>query len=145
MFKVETNQIGVPLSKLQLSPRIDSTSSMNPQSSTTIQPKPQGPVPKLLPAPVLRPTAYSSRRFEEPQLLSSPPRSLETSPVKDTSDDVFLTPALPRRRVLNAKMQMSSPPDSLGGRTPLEEDGLTSSVIKGRAAAGLLGLLHARQ
>ena len=145
MFKLETNQIGVPLSRLQLPSRTGSTSSTSPQPPSTSQPNTQAPVPKLLPAPVLRPTAYSSRRIEEPQTLSSPPRSLEASPVKDASDDVFLTPALPKRRVPNTKMQMSSPPDSVGCGTPQEDDGLSSSIIKGRAAAGLLGLLHARQ
>ena len=60
-------------------------------------------------------------------------------------EEVFRTPALPRHKRLASPLQMSSPPDSEaleGGRREDEDDSVTSSVVKGRAANGLLGLMR---
>lgn len=76
----------------------------------------------LLSAPVLRPTAYSSRMINQTNSLpSSPPDKLE----------------------------VVWPVDMIRTATPLRAGGtdnggdLTSSVVKGRVAEGLLGLRHA--
>ena len=94
-------------------------------------------VSKLGSPPVLRPTAYSSRMIYETHLPSSPPgvSSPERLPVVRTDLDVstpsrgsmgFESPSSSRRRLAR----------------PLEQE-LTSSVVKGRVAEGLLGLRHA--
>ena len=52
----------------------------------------------------------------------------------------FATPRLPRDRVNHQPAQLSSPPDSQGGEDLLPEVNLTSSIVRGRAATGLLEL-----
>lgn len=75
----------------------------------------QLPVPRLLPAPVLLPTAYSNRMVYEAVRPSSPPAHSQYQHI-----------ATPRR---------------VSGHSDDKE--LTSSIIKGRVAEGLLGLKHA--
>ena len=103
--------------------------------------------PKLLPAPILRPTAYSARTIVQPQASSSPPYSTNSSPESAVRDEVFRTPALPRSNMYEPA-HMSSPPNSEEGdaaRGAREEDSLTSSAVRGNAAIGLLGLRRAEQ
>lgn len=145
-FKVKTNQIQIPLSQLRISTERE-LSSQSQESAATPDEEPSLPKLKLLPAPILRPTAYSTRTISKPQILSSPPSSAENSPGKSAGDDVFRTPALPRHPARNTLRQTSSPPDSaerILRKRYDEDDDLTSSAIRGNAAIGLLGLRQER-
>lgn len=138
-FKVQTNQTNVPLSQL----RTSRDESEDPPLSTdsSFGPDDQPSLPKLLPAPVLRPAAYSARTIAPTQIPSSPPSSVNNSPYKATRDDVFRTPALPRHATHALPQQTSSPPDSQErSRGRDDVSGLTSSAVRGKAAIGLLGL-----
>ena len=132
-FKVRTNQTHIPLSHLQIS------TTEAPGSSPAHEPS----LPKLLPPPILKPTAYSSRTFQQHDALSSPPSSPDDGSGKIVQEEVFRTPALPRHSI----GQTSSPPSS-EERVPLREraqdDRLTSSAVRGKAAIGLLGLRQER-
>lgn len=133
-FKIRTNQIHIPLAQLRIS-TIDGPESPEHQPS----------LPKLLPAPVLQPTSYSARTVTQPQMPSSPPSSPESDMGKTTGAEVFRTPALPRHST--ALVQIGSPPYSPDGgprETHPEEDSLTSSAVRGKAAIGLLGLRQER-
>ncbi|KAF2092157.1 hypothetical protein K490DRAFT_61602 [Saccharata proteae CBS 121410] len=169
-FKVKTDQTSVPLSRLEIPDRYqrkcasrsattspNSASASGPSQSAqnipTIQISPSKPseerassMPKLLPAPILRPTAYSSRMINEPSLPSSPP---ESNGVDDEETpkgrEEFETPTGNKHEAA----QLSSPPGSgeRGRQNSLTEsqgdsDALTSSVVKGRAASGLLELMR---
>ena len=115
---------------------------------------PPAVVPRLLPAPILQPTAYSARMAEAARMSSSPSTSPTESPARQAqigsrvSDDVFRTPALPKhRRGTMADGQLSSPPDSqqrVDGMDLDQNTELTSSVIRGNAARDLLGLMRSR-
>lgn len=100
-YKVRTNQIDVPISRLQI------RSSSRPSR-----------------------IGLSSSRISRTPLPSIP--NIETSP-KKLNDPGLSTPLLPRQRerLLNPPM-LGSP----------EEHSLTSSVVKGRAADGLLSLMR---
>lgn len=145
MYKVRTNQIGVPFSELRVpaeesaeaavaaakeKARTDELSAMLPAQ------QPAYAIPKLLPAPILRPTAYSSRLIIEDYLPSSPP--VLTSPERSPERQAH-TP-LSRRSYQQRLRSPRSPPDS--GRV-MDDRELTSSVVKGRIAEGLLGLRNA--
>lgn len=100
---------------------------------------------KLLPAPVLVPTAYSTRFISESQMPSSPPREGavddDGSTPKARVPQEFVTPVASRQ----AAAQFSSPPyseDHGRQRMNSDSDNLTSSVVKGRAADGLLKLMR---
>lgn len=148
MFKVQTNQTSIPMSRLQISPGNGGSrwsAVLGPQGDVAEQHSNHSALPRLLPAPILRPTAYSARRITSTQILSSPPDSVDDSPKPVMQQEVFRTPALPRQKRLASPLQLSSPPDSqahVGERPEEEEDNLTSSVVKGRAADGLLGLMR---
>ena len=140
-FKVQTNQTDLPLSQL----RIDRNQLSSPQKSTLRRDE-QPSLPKLLPAPVLLPTAFSARMIARPQDLSSPPCSPGHRAWKERPE-AFRTPALPRQKVPTTLGQLSSPPDSEEGMSRKqyeEEDNLTSSAVRGNAAIGLLGLRQER-
>ncbi|KAL9102828.1 MAG: hypothetical protein Q9163_002077 [Psora crenata] len=138
-FKVRTNQVDVPFARLQVSTEEKPDTQSSRES--TVQPDPQPSLPQLLPAPVLQPTAYSARTILQPHMLSSPPASPVTSPNRGAVDNVFKTPALPRRQVTIEAQQLSSPPGSQEGCTrAATEEGFTSSATKGTAAISLLGL-----
>lgn len=141
-FKVQTNQINIPLSQL----RISRNEALRSQDSTPKRDE-QPSLPKLLPAPVLLPTAFSTRMVARPQDLSSPPCSPDHGAQREGTE-VFRTPALPRQRVSNGQRQLSSPPGSderISKRRYEDEDNLTSSAVRGNAAIGLLGLRQERQ
>ena len=151
LYKVQTNQISIPMSRLQITASRSpiSTSPTRPSSRTSplvFLPSEQNPVqPRLLPAPILRPTAYSARHIAQPQTSSSPPYSTNSSPESAVRDEVFRTPALPRSEMYEPA-QMSSPPNSekenvVHGVRGV--DSLTSSTVRGKAAIGLLGLRRA--
>ena len=105
---------------------------MSQQQET--QARDRASIPTLLPAPELRPTAYSSRMLYSTELPSSPPVPL--SPDRGPANV-----STPPREV----RQLSSPPGSAEvrrSRLSYEQE-LTSSVVKGRVAKGLLDLRHA--
>ncbi|KAI9833001.1 MAG: hypothetical protein M1819_003833 [Sarea resinae] len=160
MYKVRTNQTSVPLSELEIAPRrqpiipsatIDSEDSGSSQQS--ISDEQPDLVPKLLPAPILAPTAYS-KSIGDLYVPSSPPKvegrhhegDIEQADVED-GENRFKTPVISRRRDDHSPMQLSSPPDSQdrqdhNPRDKNDEVHLTSSVVKGRAATGLLDLMN---
>lgn len=139
MYKVRTNQIGVPLEELRLEGE-DRPWSAPPTAEEVVAERRRAaylddsvlpePIPKLLPAPTLRPTAYSSRFvYDERPVPSSPPvmtghdRSLVTA--YGEAD------ATPRAAARRSEWEKSSPP---------EEDDEASRSVKGSVAEGLLGL-----
>jgi len=140
MYKIKTNQTQVPLDALEVVPRAAHSSLSTilavqpPLFPNQSLPATSG-IPKLLPAPILRPTAYSSRKIE--YIRSSPPES----PEKVSENDSFATPIAARRvqQLLNIPGTSISPEKE---RVEHRED-LTSSVVKGRAASSLLELMRA--
>nr|POE88146.1 hypothetical protein CFP56_11375 [Quercus suber] len=145
MYKVRTNQIDIPFAQLQNSTHhLPQGQHPPPQTATSraveeavaqlrreaqrdlarrsqahaAQAPPQAL--QLLPAPVLLPTAYSSRMIYEPHAPPSSP------PDAAASQD---------RRMAHATPQPQ--------RTLAIDPDLTSSVVKGRVAEGLLGLRNA--
>ena len=138
-YKVQTNQIDTPMSQLKIK-----NASESPELPT---------VPRLAHTPRHRPLSSSSRasnthsvsnreqnQGEKQSLSSSPPPYPEAASHDESnleSREAISTPLLPRQR-----QDLLNPP-SLGGdfedRSPARE--LTSSVVKGRAANGLLSLM----
>lgn len=124
MFKVRTNQVAVPFEKLEPEAKLDTAVAvegavalLRDQARAKMA---QAPPPNLmLAAPVLKPTGYSSRMVYGPAIPSSPPSG---SPA-----------GLPRMYG-----EMATP----GRRYVQDEAELTSSIVKGRVAEGLLGLRH---
>jgi hypothetical protein len=141
MYKVKTDQACVPFSNLVVpqkeSARLDHSSDDEEDILLEVKPSQRrtqapanivvkgGPVSKLLPTPLLLPSAFSSRFITTP-VTSSPP---------------------PPRTVIDLD-GIETPEDSprKGYEKRMAEDGrdLTSSVVKGRAASGLLELMKAR-
>jgi hypothetical protein len=81
-----------------------------------------GPIAKLFEGPVLVPTTYSTRFIEAPELLMSPlRRPIETG--------------------ISQQMTLAVSPSRGSSQ---DEPDLTSSVVKGHAASGLLELAHSR-
>jgi hypothetical protein len=86
---------------------------------------------------VLRPTAYSSRLIYEGHLPSSPP--VVGSPDKLYMGGLPTSVSTPR----TGNAEPESPPGNRGRLDRAMEQELTSSVVKGRVAEGLLGLRNA--
>ena len=152
MYKVRTSQVEVPFEDLNVEARHTVLSVQDAVEEAVAQLRREAQqvlerdeqrqnmheqrpsIPKLLPAPVLLPTAYSIRKIYPVDLTSSPEAS--TSPNRLP----MLPPAsTPRRNV----QQLSSPPSSAEREGIPSDRELTSSVVKGRVAEGLLGLRHA--
>ncbi|MCJ1255301.1 hypothetical protein MMC24_003117 [Lignoscripta atroalba] len=142
MFKVQTNQASIPMSQLQISPRKPLTLPSFHLSPAPLSHTEETELPKLLPAPVLRPTAYSSRTVTQTD-PPFPAFSSNTSPQRNFHGGLFQTPALPRPSLPQREGSSTDSPkkDLINGE---DETNLPSSVVKGRAADGLLGLMHAR-
>ncbi|CAK1355318.1 hypothetical protein CB0940_00946 [Cercospora beticola] len=127
MYKVKTNQIHVPFDELRentLSQRQreyneaeEAVAALRAEAQAKDAQRTHAhPSSALFPAPMLQPTDYSSRTIYGPTLASSPPVSRSSRPnMRDSALRGF------------------------GRRTTAEEE-LTSSVVKGRVAAGLLDL-----
>ncbi|KAH7360496.1 hypothetical protein BKA65DRAFT_533786 [Rhexocercosporidium sp. MPI-PUGE-AT-0058] len=152
-YKVRTNQIDIPISRLEI--RSSSTSSRIPplprcatNSSQTQDASRPSSAPQIPNINLQIPSA-EKKRPQSVTIPSSPPSypstlsdmKRSTSPTKvanDATREGFATPLLPRQRqgVLN--------PPSLGGSPSWEDRGsdLNSSVVKGRAADGLLCLMR---
>ena len=148
MYKIQTNQADVPFAELRVEGRgVPSLSGQNAveeavaalrKEALSVQARrPPPSIPKLLPAPVLRPTSYSSRMIYETNLPSSPPLSGSPERLPLAPPTRVSTP----RRASRHLGSPSSSPDRFQGRQAEQE--LTSSVVKGRVAEGLLGLRHA--
>ena len=128
MFKVQTNQTDVPLSRLQISPqkRSPQPSATEPSASDTDPHRVASNqsqihhVPRLLPAPTLTPTAYSSRRIQGPHIPhipsipSSPPPSSGAEARMEVSDKEArpTTPLAANPDSSHSPVQLSSPPAS---------------------------------
>ncbi|GME25180.1 hypothetical protein GTA08_BOTSDO03416 [Neofusicoccum parvum] len=165
LYKVRTDQTFVPLSCLEIPEKYQrkpakedaSAEAGSPVASperertaptiTVTEDGPsdkgsEGSAPKLLPAPVLLPTAYSTRFITEASMPSSPPHSVavdSSSTPRARGPQEFVTPVASRQ----AAAQLSSPPyseDYGRHRSHNDSDNLTSSVVKGRAAEGLMKL-----
>lgn len=144
MYKVRTNQVEVPFSELHVereSPQSatrtaveEAVAQLRREAQEVAARQSRPPVPKLQSAPVLQPTAYSSRMIKyETNLPSSPPASLA-----DDKWALATAVATPLRDVRKVSSPLSS---TQRLQPPFEE--LTSSAVKGRVAEGLLGLRHA--
>ena len=155
MFKINTHQTNIPLSRLQISPKKlvhpPLQRQKSPSQEATTPQRDQVPIvptiPKLLPAPVLVPTAYSARLIQYPPIPSSPPRSTGSSGSQATPSPGLATPALPQQRRSRSPTQLDSPLGNTekrgqGAKSIDWDANLTSSVIKGRAATGLLNLMN---
>ena len=105
-------------------------------------------IPRLLPAPELRPTTNFAQNVPQPTVLSSPPLSPNADLQAHFPAAVFKTPALPKQVSRDAVLQLSSPPESVE-KDPMEDQSpskeLTSSVVRGNAARGLLDLGRRRR
>lgn len=172
MYKVRTNQTDIPLSRLEIiTPFRSHQPRANPYTSTSIlslsggshpnplrqRPSPTRPDTTMTDAPPSSPpdSAKTARQHEQnhTRSLSGAPDS-ENSPVQSPSRPIvrdFATPVLPRSRdgFLNATtedvedMETESPMFERRGAAVNGVQDLTSSVVKGRAADGLLSLMMA--
>lgn len=153
MYKVRTNQVDVPFRNLQIqgsaSGRVWRSPTQEAVEEAVAELRKEAlevrareeakrqqraeEVPKLLPAPTLKPTAYSSRMIYDSGYPSSPPTS--KSPERLPGARLIATPR--RQRTFGIQ------PDSAEKCDGACEQELTSSVVKGRVAEGLLGLRHA--
>nr|OQO22438.1 hypothetical protein B0A51_06236 [Rachicladosporium sp. CCFEE 5018] len=139
MYKIKTNQVHVPFAQLKVNGQVPlgksntgvaveaAVASLRREAQASMHLHPPAPmIPKLLPGPVLLPTAYSSRKiYDLPRASMSP----ITSPLKSGQQSEITTPKSIAGRVVRA-----------------ESADLTSSVVKGRVAESLVGLSqgHAR-
>lgn len=152
MFKIRTGQVAVPFAELKVpdsQPRTQvSESGAYDQEAVEraveelrreAQARLSKTTPKLMPGPVLKPTAYSSRKIYAIDLINSPsqPASADMSPELPVAHPVEV--GTPHRYT----QQLSSPSGSVGRFGRSAEQELTSSVVKGRVAEGLLGLRNA--
>lgn len=138
MYKVRTNQIDIPFAELKANDDRPKTTSQAVEEAVAqlrreaqehmARSKPvaqlQQEYPKLQSAPLLQPTAYNSRVIHEPSVPSSPP-----------------APGSPDRRSPVGESAAATP--QRPGAAWLEEAELTSSIVKGKVAEGLLGLRNA--
>lgn len=155
MFKINTHQTNIPLSRLQISPKklvhSPAQTQKTPPQEAVALPKAQTPmkptISKLLPAPILIPTAYSARLIHHRLTPSSPLSSFSSSGSQDTPSPGLATAALPQQRRSHPPSQVDSPrggqerPEQKTKAVDLDAN-LPSSVIKGRAASGLLNLMN---
>ncbi|KUJ20914.1 uncharacterized protein LY89DRAFT_778560 [Mollisia scopiformis] len=138
-YKVRTNQIDVPISRLQIrSSTFPNRLGLSGASRVSRTPLPSASLHNIS---LQKPSAEKSRIFSA-SIPSSPPSKVRPGPTsrlasptkqRDSVADGLSTPLLPRQRegLLNPPM-LGSP----------EERHLTSSVVKGRAADGLLSLMR---
>ncbi|KAF2746600.1 hypothetical protein M011DRAFT_459016 [Sporormia fimetaria CBS 119925] len=129
----------------------------SPQGGRTANLDPGNPIPKLSMAPVLLPTSFSTRFIQNSHVPSSPPQ--HNAPTCVSPEDVmspsrpeYHTPAARRIRETGYNdmeneegEEMGTEDMSVGERLRVVQEqggevGLTSSVVKGRAAEMLLEL-----
>jgi hypothetical protein len=144
-YKVRTNQIDIPLSRLQIrsstaSPRLTSLPRVASNASLHRTSIPPRTATTNIPNIELQKPFAEKKQVSAPAIPSSPPSYKEGDRPGYPSKTAEDTPLLPRQRrgLLN--------PPALG--SPVWEDrrsagnDLTSSVVKGRAADGLLSLMR---
>jgi hypothetical protein len=117
---------------------------------------PGRPIPKLIGGPQLLPTAFSSRMIHEYALPSSPPDDLP----KCVSPEMVMSPTKPdyrtpvmKRIIEEAYSDDEEEEDEMSPEERLQRQrekrfkmgDLTSSVVKGNAAKGLLELMSGRR
>lgn len=144
MFKVETDQTNVPFSRLRIPSFRAQTDTLLECTSPSCN---AASHPTLLPAPVLKPPNRRDGVAGKPHILSSPPSSGRSNPVKKLSPDTFRNSAPPRQRE-QPNQQTSSPPENQGGfrcNNEAEVSRLSSSAVKGHAAISLLDLRDDRR
>ncbi|KAJ4304668.1 hypothetical protein N0V90_000195 [Kalmusia sp. IMI 367209] len=107
---------------------------------------------KLTPAPVLLPTATSSRILHDYQMPSSPPQAISPeqlmSPVKQMasySTPVHQRPRMETERDEDDDERDGSAQDGLRRMQRFQEGELTSSAVKGNAAKGLMQLMAGKR
>ena len=135
-YKVETNQIEVPISKLELisPPRLPNLPSYSGSFSCP-RPRTRTPLPSTVPDIKLRRPSSESRLT----IPSSPPPQDEEEDEESVSPQkAFITPLLPRRRDGLSNMPGAVSPTR---KDPSGRD-LTSSVVKKTAADSLLDLMR---
>ncbi|KAI6887434.1 hypothetical protein KC334_g15445 [Hortaea werneckii] len=165
MYKVQTNQTHLPFESLTHAGRdVDGRATSEAVDEAVAQLKREAylkqeqhqqrqreqestdapndqPVPKLLPAPCLKPTAYSSRQvvYEEADPPSSPPASESTARRGSDTDQQISTqpPDVPQPENSDITDDRST---QLPGGEREEDTDLSNSLDKGRVAEGLLGL-----
>ncbi|KAF2676105.1 hypothetical protein K458DRAFT_447656 [Lentithecium fluviatile CBS 122367] len=107
------------------------------------------PIGKLTPAPVLLPTAVSSRMNYDYHMPSSPPQAISPeelmSPVLQKAN--YTTPVPKRIRTEEDQAQGDEKEETVHDKwqSRFQEGDLTSSAVKGNAANGLLELSHGRR
>ena len=153
MYKVRTNQVEVPFAELRVEGSALKTGTSRAVEAAVASLREEArqleasagrassgdkSYPKLLPAPTLKPTAYSSRMIYEPAMRSSPP--VIESPDRAGRSDEEDSDSTPRATMRQACIES---PESVRRPSRFEEVDLTSSVVKGRVAEGLLGLRNA--
>ena len=171
LYKVQSNQISKPFSRLQW--RRSSSPELPPQPSSLQRASPEGivaaararatqqkkPAVRNLSAmsiPTILPTTYSARYMDVPEDQGWPPKpegTAENSHEEGRRLGGSRTPTLRQEDPMTfpeTPMQLSSPrKSSLGGPATRRGEGskvvggLTSSVVKGEAANGLLELMRA--
>lgn len=151
MYKVRTNQIDTPFVDLQINERKPMTAAAaveeavaqlkrEAQEIAERDRRRAAAVGNLLPAPLLQPTAYSTRFIDEVEMdVPSSPPFASVSPNKLPAIALARDVATPRR----LGMGFESPSSARRMLAPPSEGELTSSVVKGRVAEGLLGLRNA--
>lgn len=151
MYKVQTNQVSVPFPNLRnvregdarerptvtqaaVEEAIAELRREAQEVAARRQQQTPSAFPTLQPGPVLRPTSYSSRMIYAKAIdltsSPSPPMSPERLPVA--------SPAL-----YTPQRSLHGHPSTAERTNRPSEQELTSSVVKGRVAEGLLGLRHA--
>ena len=154
LYKVRTNQIDVPFAELLVEDRQwkarqthdaieEVVAALRQEAQQVSKHELNSSVPRLLPAPVLKPTAYSSRMIYATDLPSSPPVTGSPEKPAGSSERLHMAPvgmSTPQRLARMLSSPPTSPQRSRGAPTEQE---LTSSVVKGRVAEGLLGLRNA--
>ncbi len=149
MYKVRTNQISTPFQDIEAEASeraapIDISAATREaveqlrREALEIAARDRTIASALLEAPVLLPTAYSSRMIYDTHLPTSPSGveegdGLPVGPVDVDADVGVATPCRGFESPETGRRRLARP----------SEQELTSSVVKGRVAEGLLGLRHA--
>lgn len=117
------------------------------QVSMSSSPLEEPSLPKLLPAPILRPTAYSSRMIPRQKIPTSPPDSTASSPEPASEANPSPMLATPPHQHPSDPIQTSSPPDSPENMSAKVEnwESSTRSAVRGKAAIGLIDLKYMKQ
>lgn len=104
---------------------------------------------KLTPAPILLPTATSSRILHDYDMPSSPPRVVSSeqlkSPVKQRLDYATPVNQSPRSERTEQEFSDGSAQSGLRKLQRFQDGDLTSSAVKGNAAKGLMQLMAGKR